>query len=90
MLPVLAILIGLTIKGGNWHVGLLTAISVYFVYNNLLGVAKSLVKKGDLHPYIGLWAVHLALVVLLTVLLVRQRRPAGLGKRPKQELLRAR
>ena len=90
LLPVLAILIGLTIKGGNWHVGLLTAISVYFVYNNLLGVAKSLVKKGDLHPYVGLWAVHLALVILVTVLLVRQRRPAGLGKRPKQELLRAR
>jgi len=90
LLPVLAILIGLTIRGGNWHVGLLTAISVYFVYNNLLGVAKSLVKKGDLSPYIGLWVVHLGLIALLTLLLVRQRRPSGLGKRPKQELLRAR
>ena len=90
LLPVLAILIGLTIKGGNWHVGLLTAISVYFVYNNLLGVAKSLVKKGDLHPYIGLWVVHLGLIVLVSILLIRQRRPSGLGKRPKQELLRAR
>ena len=90
LLPILAILIGLTVKGGNWHVGLLTAISVYFVYNNLLGVAKSLVKKGDLHPYIGLWAVHLSLIVLVTLLLIRQRRPSGLGKRPKQELLRAR
>ena len=90
LLPVLAILIGLTIKGGNWHVGLLTAISVYFVYNNLLGVAKSLVKKGDLHPYIGLWVVHLGLIVLVSALLIRQRRPSGLGRRPKQELLRAR
>lgn len=90
LLPILAILIGLTIKEGNWHVGLLTAISVYFVYNNMLGVAKSLVKKGDLTPYLGLWIVHLALVALLTFLLVRQRRPSGLGKRPKQELLRAR
>lgn len=90
LLPVLAILIGLSIRGGNWHVGLLTAISVYFVYNNLLGVAKSLVKKGDLSPYIGLWIVHLGLIALLTILLIRQRRPSGLGKRPKQELLRAR
>ncbi|MGR8948349.1 MAG: LPS export ABC transporter permease LptF [Gammaproteobacteria bacterium] len=90
LLPVLAILIGLTIKGGNWHVGLLTAISVYFVYNNLLGVAKSLVKKGDLSPYVGLWIVHLGLILLLVILLVRQRRPSGIGRRPKQELLRAR
>lgn len=90
LLPILAILIGLTIREGNWHVGLLTAISVYFVYNNMLGVAKSLVKKGDLTPYLGLWVVHIALLTLLTILLVRQRRPSGLGKRPKQELLRAR
>lgn len=90
LLPMLAILIGLTIKGGNWHMGLLTAISVYFVYNNLLGVAKSLIKKGDLTPYLGTWIIHIGLIALVAGLLVIQRRPSGLGKRPKQELLRAR
>ncbi|MFT4581802.1 MAG: lipopolysaccharide export system permease protein [Gammaproteobacteria bacterium] len=89
LLPSLAILIGLASRGSNWYLGLITAISVYFVYNNLLGVGKSLIKKGDLPPSIGLWVFHLALIGVAAALIVIQRKPSGLRRRPKQELLGA-
>jgi lipopolysaccharide export system permease protein len=89
LLPILAILIGLTCRGSSWYVGLITAVSVYFVYSNILGVGKSLMKKGLLSPDIGLWVIHLALIAVAAGLLLVQRRPAGLGRSKKQELLRA-
>lgn len=89
LLPILAILIGLTCRGSSWYLGLITAVSVYFVYSNILGVGKSLIRKGALHPGIGLWVFHLALIVAVAGLLLIQRRPSGIRTRPKQELLRA-
>ena len=89
LLPILAILIGLASRGSSWYLGLITAVSVYFVYSNILGVGKSLIKKGSLAPGIGLWIFHLALVAAIVGLLVMQRRPSGLRRRKRQELLRA-
>jgi len=90
LLPILAILIGLTCRGSSWYLGLITAVSVYFVYSNILGVGKSLMKKGVLTPVIGLWVIHLVLIALAVGLLIVQRRPSGIRRRPKQELLRPR
>jgi lipopolysaccharide export system permease protein len=89
LLPILAILIGLTCRGSSWYLGLITAVSVYFVYSNILGVGKSLMKKGILAPGIGLWSIHLVLIAILVALLMIQRRPSGVRRRPHQELLRA-
>lgn len=89
LLPILAILIGLTCRGSNWYLGLITAISVYFVYSNILGVGKSLMKKGVLAPDIGLWAIHLALIAIAAGLLVIQRRPSGLRRRTHHQRLPA-
>jgi len=89
LLPILAILIGLASRGTSWYLGLVTAISVYFVYSNILGVGKSLIKKGALNPSLGLSIIHLGLIVIAVSLLVFQRRPQGFRARPKQELIRA-
>ena len=35
------------------------AIVAYFLYSNLLSVAKVWLEKGDLSPWIGVWWVHL-------------------------------
>jgi lipopolysaccharide export system permease protein len=88
LLPILAILIGLASRGSSWYLGLITAVSVYFVYSNILGVGKSLMKKGVLPPGIGLWVIHLALIAIAVGLFVVQRRPSGIRRRPQQELLR--
>ena len=89
LLPILAILIGLTCRGSSWYLGLITAVSVYFVYSNLLGVGKSLMKKEILTPGIGLWVIHLGLIAIAAGLLLVQRRPSGLRRRQRQEWLRA-
>jgi lipopolysaccharide export LptBFGC system permease protein LptF len=62
---------------------------VYFIYSNLLGVGKSLIKKGAIAPIFGLWVIHLGLIVIALGLLYLQRRPSGRRRRPQQELLRA-
>ncbi len=46
------------------YLGLLTAIVIYFTYSNLLGIARTLLVKGELSVYLGIWWVH-ALVILL-------------------------
>lgn len=89
LLPVLAILIAIRSSGSSWYVGLITAVSVYFIYSNVLGVGKSLIKKGALSPILGLWIFHLALIAITIALLILQRRPSGFRRRSKQELLKA-
>jgi lipopolysaccharide export system permease protein len=37
---------------------LFSAILVYFIYSNLLGVAQTMVKRGQVPDVIGLWWVH--------------------------------
>lgn len=44
-------------QGRYARVGL--AIVAYFLYSNLLSVAKVWLEKGDLPPYLGVWWVHL-------------------------------
>ncbi len=80
MLPLLAALIAMASQGANWYLGLLTAVSGYFAYSNLLGVGKALIKKEALPPEIGLWLIHLLLLGALCALFFVQRRP-GLWRR---------
>jgi lipopolysaccharide export system permease protein len=48
------------------------AIIIYFLYSNLLNVAQSLVKKGDLPPMIGMWWVHIIFLALFIYLFSQQ------------------
>lgn len=51
---------------------LLAAILVYIIYSNLLGVARVWVEKGTLSPLIGLWWVHVLMLIGAIVLLFNQ------------------
>ncbi|MGD9602152.1 MAG: LPS export ABC transporter permease LptF [Gammaproteobacteria bacterium] len=82
LLPLLAVLIALASTGENWYLGLLTAISGYFVYGNLLGVANALVRKGTVAPEFGTWLVQIALLALLGALYWLLRRPRSLRAAP--------
>jgi lipopolysaccharide export system permease protein len=84
LLPLLAVLIALASTGENWYLGLLTAISGYFVYSNLLGVANALVRKGTLAPEIGTWLVHLALLCVIALLFWYQRNPRAFRLVPRR------
>jgi lipopolysaccharide export system permease protein len=50
------------------------AIVVYFVYSNLLSAAKVWVEKGNLPPSIGVWWVHIVMLVLALYLVFREAR----------------
>lgn len=73
------------------YVGILSAVLAYFTYNNLLGIARGLMKRGELSTALGLWWVHASVVVVIAACvyypqLQRQlaRRLAALrGRRPR-------
>lgn len=85
--PPLALLIAVGTRGGGWYLGLITTVAAYFLYTNLLGVGRALMRKGALPPVLGLWPIHLAFVALLLLLLAWQRGWLRWRRRPRQELL---
>jgi lipopolysaccharide export system permease protein len=59
---------------------LIMAVLLYVIYANFLGMGKSWLTDGTLPMVVGLWWVHLG-VVVLTLWLLRDRR-AGRRKKP--------
>ncbi len=51
---------------------LVTAILVYMVYNNLMGVGRTWVERGKVPEWVGLWWVHALMLALFAVLWLRQ------------------
>jgi lipopolysaccharide export system permease protein len=65
LLPILAVALnGLSFRETR-YVPLFIAIMVYFIYSNLLGISKTLIKRDDLSPLIGMWWVHILLVMVI-------------------------
>jgi len=50
-------------KGINIIIGLVA----YMIYNNSLLVAKSAIENGQLNPIIGMWGIHLLLLLILII-----------------------
>ncbi len=68
LLPVLAVALnGLSFRETR-YVPLFIAIMMYFIYSNLLGISKTLVKRDELSPIIGMWWVHLLLVLTIVAI----------------------
>lgn len=53
-------------------VNVLVAVFVYMIYSNLISIFQAWVAKGGIHPMIGMWTVHVAMVLLLVLLLYRR------------------
>lgn len=51
---------------------LFVAILVYLIYSNLLGLGQTLLKKGQVSSLVGLWWLHIGMV-LVAIYLLRQR-----------------
>lgn len=54
--------------------GLFIGILFYMAYSNMLNVARSAMSKGDLPAWMGLWWVHLSVLILAGILIWRQQR----------------
>nr|VFK58032.1 MAG: lipopolysaccharide export system permease protein [Candidatus Kentron sp. TUN]VFK60869.1 MAG: lipopolysaccharide export system permease protein [Candidatus Kentron sp. TUN]VFK67060.1 MAG: lipopolysaccharide export system permease protein [Candidatus Kentron sp. TUN] len=66
VLSLLAVVLARTSSSGGRYAKLTAAILAYFLYNNLIGIARTLVERGDLNPSIGLLSVH-GIVILIVV-----------------------
>ena len=68
ILSVIGVFLGKTSSRGGKGVNLLIGIIVFMLYYNGLLVAKSAIELGQMDPIIGLWGVHLLMVLLLLLL----------------------
>lgn len=59
---------------------LIFALLTYMIYSNLLSVSQAWVAQGRLAFEIGVWAVHVAMFLLLIVLFYRRQNPLAWGK----------
>ena len=54
---------------------LIFALLTYMIYNNLLSVSQAWVAQGKISFAVGVWAVHVAMFLLLTTLYIRRQNP---------------
>lgn len=71
LLAVLAVLLSRTSPRQGRFAKLFIAILIFVTYYNTLGVAMSWVQRGVIPAMVGLWWVHLVLMILIAVLAIR-------------------
>ena len=57
-------------SGRSWN--LILAVLVYALYNNLLSIFQAWTAQGKVAVWVGLWPVHLTMIVVMAVLFSRQ------------------
>ncbi|BBB24162.1 lipopolysaccharide export system permease protein [Isorropodon fossajaponicum endosymbiont JTNG4] len=67
ILSVLGVLLGKTSPRSGKNLGVLVGVVAFIVYNNVLLIAKSALERGEFLPIIGLWWVHLAMLLLIFI-----------------------
>jgi len=67
ILSVFGIFLGKTSPRSGKGINLIIGIIVFMLYNNGLIVAKSSIESGQLNPLIGMWAIHLLLLIVLII-----------------------
>ncbi len=65
LLSLIAILFSKSSPRQGSGMGLFLGLLIYILYNNLLIIAKSSLEKSEIPAYIGLWWVHLLMVVFI-------------------------
>ena len=68
ILSVIGVFLGKASFRGGKGLNLLIGVIVFWLYYNGLLVAKSAIELGQMDPIIGLWGVHLLMVLLLLLL----------------------
>jgi lipopolysaccharide export system permease protein len=69
LLPLLAFAVNRYATRDSRYVPVFICILIYLIYSNLLGLSRTLLQRGEVPGYVGLWWVHLLLVLTIFVLL---------------------
>ncbi|BAF61560.1 hypothetical protein COSY_0441 [Candidatus Vesicomyidisocius calyptogenae] len=67
ILSALGVLLGRTSQNGGRNLGVLIGVVVFILYNNALLISKSVLERGESLPIIGLWWVHLVMLLLIFI-----------------------
>ncbi len=67
ILSALGVLLGKTYQHGGRNLGVLIGVVVFILYNNALLISKSVLERGESLPIIGLWWVHLVMLLLIFI-----------------------
>ena len=67
ILSVIGVLLGKTSPRSGKGINLLAGVVIFMIYNNGLLVAKNSIERGDLPPLIGLWSIHIAVILLALI-----------------------
>ena len=68
ILSVIGVFLGKTSPRGGKGVNLLIGVVIFMLYYNGLLVAKSSIELGQIDPIIGLWGIHLLMIILILLL----------------------
>ncbi len=68
LLSIFAVLLSQLPIGKKRYVLIFISILVYLIYNNLLGISRSLLERDVIPPFVGLWWVHILLIIGILVL----------------------
>ena len=72
LLAVLSVLLSKADPRQGRFAKLFIAILIYVLYNNLIGIAKNWVEQGQVPVSVGIWWVHLLLVLFILFLWFKQ------------------
>ena len=76
ILSIIGVLLGKTSPRTGKGVNLLFGVIIFMLYNNGLLVAKNSIESGQLNPIIGLWFIHI--LMILCVIIFYQLRQGNL------------
>ena len=67
ILSFIGVLLAKTSPRTGKGVNLLFGIIIFMLYNNGLLVAKNSIESGQLNPFVGLWSIHILLVLFIII-----------------------
>ncbi|MEM7250919.1 MAG: LPS export ABC transporter permease LptF [Pseudomonadota bacterium] len=77
VLALLAVPLSRSAPGSGRFARLFVGLLAYFIYFNALGIARKVIESPDIPSGIGLWPVHLVMMLIVLVLLRGQSRVGG-------------
>jgi len=67
ILSIFGVFLGKSSPRTGKGINLIIGIVIFMLYNNALLVAKSAIESGQLSPLIGMWVIHLLLLLILLI-----------------------
>ncbi|MBE29505.1 LPS export ABC transporter permease LptF [bacterium] len=67
LLSIIGVLLGKTSPRSGKGVNLLIGVVIFMLYYNGLLVGKNSIESGNLNPFLGLWSIHLALILFMII-----------------------